>query len=104
MEINSVQTSTQQSASSTEATQQQPVNEQEERASETDLNTESTVTLSTEAQNLSSSTETESSINNEEEAQESVQQFQQDAANDPTVTQDAQSSNLTSKVVGELLG
>jgi len=108
MEINT-QTSSLQSVASTESTLQQPVNEQEEVANETDLSTESTVTLSSEAQSLSSSAEAssadnESTINTEEDAQAALQQFQQDAANDPTLTQEAQSSNLTSDVVSQLIG
>lgn len=106
MEINSLQSGAQQPLSSTESTQQPPVNEQEELAQETDLSADSTVTLSTESQSLSSSTETEteSQITSEEEAEESVAQFQEDAANDPVLTQEAQSNNLTSEVVSRLIG
>jgi len=105
MEISPLQSSTQ-PLTSTESTAQPPVNEQEELAQETDLNTESTVTLSSEAQNLSSSTETdsESTVNTEAEAEAAVTQFQQDAANDPVSTEEAQSSNLTSEVVSRLIG
>ena len=63
-----------------------------------------TVSFSAAAIALSTSTDNESTINTEEDAQAAVQQFQQDAANDPTLTQEAQSTNLTSDVVSQLIG
>jgi len=106
MEISPLQSSAQQPLSPTESTTQPPVNKQEELAKETNLNTASTVTLSSEAKNLSSSTEesSESTITSQAEAEASVAQFQQNAANDPGPTQAAQSSNLTSEVVSRLIG
>lgn len=83
-----------------------PVNEQEVQAQETDLNTDSTVNISTEAQNASTSTETPSDtiLDNSDDAQEAADQFATDAANDPVLAQQAQSSSLTSNTVGQLLG
>jgi len=83
-----------------------PVNEQEVQAQETELNTDSTVNISTEAQKASSTTETpnETTIENEGEAQDAADQFATDAANDPVLAQEAQSSSLTSNEVGRLLG
>lgn len=83
-----------------------PVNEQEVQAQEAELNTDSTVNISTEAQKASSTTETPTGtiLGNEDEAQEAANQFATDAANDPVLTQEVQSSSLTSNEVGRLLG
>jgi len=83
-----------------------PVNEQEVQAKESDLNTDSTVNISTEAKNASSSTETPSTtiLGSAEEAKDAADQFAKDAANDPGLIQQAQSRSLTSNTVGQLLG
>jgi len=107
MEINGQQNTVQQTTTPASSAQTQPVNEQETQAQETELNTESTVTLSPEAQKLSednTSTETTTTISTQEEAEDSVAQLQKDAANDPSLTQSAQSNSLTSDQVSRLIG
>jgi len=107
MEINGQQNTVQQTTAPASSVSTPPVNEQETQAQETELNTESTVNLSTEAQKLSeddTSNETTTTLSTQEEAEESVAQFQQDAANDPSLTQSAQSSSLTSDQVSRLIG
>lgn len=107
MEISTQLTNSQPAASSVNSsTAQPPVNEQQTQAKEAELNTVSTVNLSPAAQKLAADEPegTTSSINSAEEAQESVAQFQQDAANDPSLTQAAQSNSLTSTEVQRLIG
>jgi len=107
MEINGQQNTVQQTTTPASSAQTQPVNEQETQAQETELSTESTVNLSPEAQKLSedsTSNETTTIISTQEEAEESVTQFQQDAANDPSLTESAQSNTLTSDQVSRLIG
>jgi len=107
MEINGQQNTVQQTTPASSVSTPPPINEQETQAQETELSTESTVNLSTKAQRLSeedTSNETTTTISTQEEAEESVAQFQQDAANDPSLTQSAQSSSLTSDQVSQLIG
>lgn len=107
MEINGQQNTVSQTAVPVSSTDAQPVNQQETQAKESGLNTVSTVNISTEAQKLASENETTektAAISTKEEAEKSVSQFQQDAANDPSLTQAAQSNSLTSDQVSRLIG
>ena len=109
MEIDTQQLSTQLLNTQETSTTQQPVdNEQDNEIEETALNTDSTSEISDGGQVLASSTVTETSdtaeINNEADAQQSVEQFQQDAANDSSLTEQAQSSTVTSEIVESLIG
>lgn len=107
MEINGQQNNIQQSSTPVNTNTAQPVNQQETEAKENNLSTTSTVNLSTEAQKLSSKAEVSSSatpITTKEQAEDSVNQFKKDAANDPVVTQAAQSKSLTSDQVTRLIG
>jgi len=106
MNINTQHVNTQQAASSVNPTTPQPVDNKEKQAQENELKTESTVNLSTEAQKLSTDTETSSKNNLEskEDAEDSALQFKKDAANDPVLTQQVQSNSLTSNEVSRLLG
>ncbi len=83
-----------------------PVNEKELQAEESGLTTDSTVNISAEAQGSGNDSNTvpQTEINSSEQAQQSATQFQEDAANDPVLAQNAQSSNLTSEQVKRLIG
>jgi len=107
MEINTQQPFPQSTNTPISPVNQQPVNVQQEEAKETGLKTESTVTLSAEAQKPSSSTEAgnnKAQITTKQEAQASVAQFQRDASNQPSLTQQAQNNDLTSTQVQRLIG
>lgn len=108
MEIDTQQLS-QVSTAQVNSTVQQPAdNELDNETEETALSTGSTSEISDGGQILASSTVTETSdtaeVDNEADAQQSVEQFQQDAANDSSLTEQAQSNNITSDIVESLIG
>ena len=109
MEIDTQQVSTQLLNTQTSSSAQQRVdNELDKEIEETALSTDSTLDLSDAGQTLAAATVTETNdtteVDNEEDAQQSVEQFQQDAANDPSLTEQAQSNNVTSDAVQSLIG
>ncbi len=107
MEINSQQNNIQQATTPANSAAAQPVTEQETQAKESQLNTTSTVNVSTAAKKLSAETETTSAatpITTKEQAEKSVTQFKKEAANDPSLVQSAQSNSLTSDQVSKLIG
>lgn len=107
MEINQQHHNIQQTTASSSSATAQVFSEQDTQANESNLNSVSTVNVSTEAQKLSTDTKASTAspaITNQEQAEESVSQFKKDAANDPVLAQAAQSHSLTSERVSRLIG
>ena len=108
MDIGTLQSSTQSSTTQVSPPVPQPVNDEiDNETEETALSTDSTLALSDAAQTLATSTVIKTNdtaeIDNENKARLSVQQFQKDADNDPSLTELAQSNNATSKAVESLI-
>jgi len=107
MEIKGQQNNIQQSSTPVNINTVQPVNQQETEAKENNLNTTSTVNVSTEVQKQSSggkAPRAATPITTKQQAENTVTQFKKDAANDPVATQNAQSNSLTSDQVSRLIG
>jgi len=109
MDIGTLQPGTQSSTTQVNPPKLQPVKDDiDNEIEETALSTDSTLALSDEGQTLATSTVTKTNntakIDNEDKARLSVQQFQKDAVNDPSLTELAQSNNATSKAVESLIG
>ena len=109
MKFDNLQLNTPLTSSSVNSAAQQPIDEKlDNEREETAPSTASTLTFSDTGQTLASQKVTKTyatkEINNEDEALQSLKQFQLNAANDALLTEQAQSANITSTVVRNLLG
>ena len=107
MEINSQQTAPPQSTPLGSAQNQKTTNEQlQTKDQESNIQTaDITVNLSSEAVRLSSASEqkTQSQVNSEEQALQATEQFKQDIESNPSAVQFAQSGNISSEQVNNLI-